>query len=369
MPRENLHDKLFKQTFSVRSEAKAFVQLYLPKWISHNLDFRYFKRSSDSYINDQLKEYFSDMVYTCKWKGKEKIQISFLLEHKSYMPENILIQLLRYLVEAYEHQLLQKEPLTFIIPVVIYHGKQKWEKRSFDTYFNLPDERLKQYLPVFNYEFVDVMEITNELLKDTTVGYFLRSTFLLFKYKDDKEAVMRESKEIFIFVEKELTEEQKRSFIKSLLTYIFKVFRFEQEEFRQYTKKIGDMVDYIAGSLYDQAVKKGEQKGMEKGMEKGIEKGIEKGMVKGSKREKKLTSFYSFFKALIVFPKVNTFQLIEFTNLKKETIEQAKSIVDKKKFRTVKKEIYALFFKDITLTKSEIKEIDLLLKKYLTSRK
>jgi len=31
MHRENLHDKLFKQTFSVRSEAKAFVKTYFCK--------------------------------------------------------------------------------------------------------------------------------------------------------------------------------------------------------------------------------------------------------------------------------------------------------------------------------------------------
>ena len=74
------------------------MQIDLPKWISTNLDYRSFKRASESFVNEQLQEYFSDIIYTCRWKGgKEALQLSFILEHKSYVPGNILLQLLRYL--------------------------------------------------------------------------------------------------------------------------------------------------------------------------------------------------------------------------------------------------------------------------------
>jgi len=105
MKRENIHDQLFKQTLSIRSEAKALVQLFLPKWLTNNLDFRSFKLSPNSFISESLSEYFTDMVYEVRWKQKkEALFVSFLMEHKSYPDPKIANQLLRYLAEAYEQQ-------------------------------------------------------------------------------------------------------------------------------------------------------------------------------------------------------------------------------------------------------------------------
>lgn len=158
MPNNNPHNALFIKTFSIRSEAKAFIQNFLPKWISENIDYRTFKQDNTSYINEDLKEYFSDIVYTCNWKNGKSIKISCLLEHKSYPPQNIYIQLNRYLTEGYQQQSLDKakKKLILILPIIIYHGKQKWQLKSFADYFELPDRRLKEYLPNYTYELVDL---------------------------------------------------------------------------------------------------------------------------------------------------------------------------------------------------------------------
>jgi len=160
MKRENIHDQLFKQTLSIRSEAKALVQLFLPKWLTNNLDFRSFKLSPNSFISESLSEYFTDMVYEVRWKQKkEALFVSFLMEHKSYPP------------------------------IVIYHGDKGWKKRTFSDFFHLPDERLKQYLPSFDYELIDLTTISDEYLMNISIGYFLRSTFLVFKSKTRKKSL------------------------------------------------------------------------------------------------------------------------------------------------------------------------------------
>lgn len=103
------------------------------------------------------------------------------------------------------------------------------------------------------------------------MGLYLRSTFMVFKHKNDKTLLEQFSKEIFIFVEQELDEARKLSFLRSLLLYIFQAFRFEQKDFQAYTKKLPKMIATVAGSLYERLIHEGMKKGMEKGMEKVME--------------------------------------------------------------------------------------------------
>jgi len=202
MSNNNPHNALFTKTFSIRSEAKAFIQNFLPKWISNNIDYRTFKQDTTSYINEDLKEYFSDIVYSCNWKDGKAIKVSCLLEHKSFAPQNIYIQLNRYLTEGYQQQSLDKgkKKLTLILPIIIYHGQQKWQSKAFSDYFDLPDDRLKQYIPNYNYELVDLQKIPDDWLLKLSFGHYLKSTFLVFKHKNDKDFLYQFQEEIFIFV-------------------------------------------------------------------------------------------------------------------------------------------------------------------------
>ena len=149
-----------------------------------------------------MKEYFSDLIYTCNWKSGDAIQLSFLVEHKSYLPETIHLQLLRYLLEAYDTQKRQKRPFSVVIPIVVYHGKQRWISKKLADHFELPDDRLSRFIPQFDYELIDLNVVSDKLIVTIENGYLLRSTFLLFKHKDDKDYVLRHSRDLFIFVEK-----------------------------------------------------------------------------------------------------------------------------------------------------------------------
>jgi len=61
-----------------------------------------------------------------------------------------------------------------------------------------------QYLPSFDYELIDLTTISDEYLMNISIGYFLRSTFLVFKHKNDKSFIKQNTEEIFIFVEQQL---------------------------------------------------------------------------------------------------------------------------------------------------------------------
>ena len=280
MPKTTPHDDLFKATFSIVSEVESFIRSYLPTWLANSLDYPTLKQASTSYVSETLRQYFSDMVYTCQWQAtdatnREVIQIALLLEHKSYQPKNIYLQLLRYLTESYQHQHQKGKKLQLVIPIVVYHGRKKWRQRSFSDYFQLPDEQLLTYLPGFEYELVDLNKVSNQLIIEQEKGYFLKSTFLLFKLGKEVTSPEQLSEEIFIFVKEVLDPDQKLTFLRQLVTYIFQAFKFKKEEFIQYTKKLPIMTQTIANSLYDSLL----QEGMEKGLAQGIEQGIEQGQL------------------------------------------------------------------------------------------
>ena len=321
MKRENIHDQLFKQTLSIRSEAKALVQLFLPKWLTENLDFRSFKLSPNSFISEVLSEYFTDMVYQVQWKEKkEPLFVSFLMEHKSYPDPKIANQLLRYLAEAYEQQFKndnKQKHLSIVIPVVIYHGDKGWKKRTFSDFFHLPDERLKQYLPRFDYELIDLTAISDEYLMNVGIGYFLRSTFLVFKHKNDKAFIEQNTEEIFIFVEQQLDSAIKTAFTKAMLLYIFKAFNFGKQEFQSFAKKLPKMTGIVSGSLYEQLI----QEGMEKGIEKGVEQGKkEEGYKKDVIAIRNMT-----------FKKFSLTTIVEILGVKKEYVQQIQKGLKKEK--------------------------------------
>ncbi len=83
----NPHDRFFKGALGLLIVAKPMIEAYLPKDLLDKLDLDTLEIDPNSYINDELKENFSDLVWSCQLKGsKEERKIAFLLEHKSYNP-------------------------------------------------------------------------------------------------------------------------------------------------------------------------------------------------------------------------------------------------------------------------------------------
>ncbi len=128
------HDKFFKEIFSNKEEAIGLLRNTLPKRIVENIDFRTLKLDNTSYVDDELKEYFADLVFDVKYKVNAKIKLSILIEHKSNIPKNPYIQLLKYILNIWNYNSEKSnEKLTPILPIIVYAGKYKWEKRDYLT--------------------------------------------------------------------------------------------------------------------------------------------------------------------------------------------------------------------------------------------
>lgn len=75
MPRNitNIHDKFIKKILSDKELAIDFLQQYLPESLVSSLDFDTLEQQDNSYITDQLKTSFSDLLWRVKMKDKENL--------------------------------------------------------------------------------------------------------------------------------------------------------------------------------------------------------------------------------------------------------------------------------------------------------
>ena len=63
----NPHDKFFKEVFQDREIVIDFLGGILPDPLKENIDLSALKLDNNSYIDENLKEYFSDIVYNCQY--------------------------------------------------------------------------------------------------------------------------------------------------------------------------------------------------------------------------------------------------------------------------------------------------------------
>jgi predicted transposase/invertase (TIGR01784 family) len=145
------------------------------------LDLKTLEILKDTYIDKELSEHFSDILYRIKISGKVSY-IYLLFEHKSYIDEWVGFQLLRNMVkiwEGYRKQNKKAKKLPVIIPTVIYHGREKWKAKDLivKLFDEIPD--VKCYIPDFKSEVLDISHIPDEQIKGEIL---LRVHFLLQKY-------------------------------------------------------------------------------------------------------------------------------------------------------------------------------------------
>lgn len=157
----NKHDAMFKEVFSQKRIAKDFIENNIPREALDIIDMDTLELQKDTFINDELKESFSDLIYRVNINSTESY-ICFLLEHKSYKDKMAIFQIHKYILESWM-QIVQKQnkkDLPIILPMLIYHGKDKWDLKTdlrymISGFYELP-EYFKERVPVFKYDLYNI---------------------------------------------------------------------------------------------------------------------------------------------------------------------------------------------------------------------
>ncbi len=280
----NTHDKYFKEVFSKKKEAIAFLKGSLSKELVEKLDFKTLKVVKTSYIDEDLKENFSDLVYSCMFNGTKEILITLLIEHKSRPVDYPHLQLLKYLLKIWESDIKQKKKhLTPVIPLVFYHGKEKWNKKPLEKYFGTQEKELSAFVPGFDYLLTDLSNYTDEEIVKIYNEIYTRTALLLMKNIFDEHLLKKKVPFIFVGGKEMVNSETGEKFFTATLIYLFNNVEKEFKEITKDIKSITDKGGNIAMTIAMQLEQKGLKKGLKEGMLKGMQKGMQKGIIKTRK--------------------------------------------------------------------------------------
>ena len=217
----NPHDKFFKESFTNKEIATDFIKGSFPKELVDNLDLSSLDLDNNSYIDEELKDYYSDLAYNCNYQ-KTKIKISILFEHKSFVPDYPFLQLLKYIIKIWDFNIKQKEKLIPVIPLIFYHGKDKWEYKKINRYFTGIDNILEKYIPDFDYLLMDLSKYDNEDIKEKIYkNEFLKISLLILKNIYDEEKLKKNLENFLILGKLYYEEEKGLKFLESVIRYLY----------------------------------------------------------------------------------------------------------------------------------------------------
>jgi predicted transposase/invertase (TIGR01784 family) len=131
------HDVFAKEVLSHKQNAVDFFSGILPEQLLASLRLRTIQLDTTSYTDQDLDQYFSDVVYNCSYRsGTGRVKLALLFEHKSFVPPFPHSQLLRYILNIWEHHTKQKKSRPVVLPVLFYHGRRKWKQQPLSSYLS-----------------------------------------------------------------------------------------------------------------------------------------------------------------------------------------------------------------------------------------
>ena len=271
----NPNDRFFKKLFGLASVVKDYFDHLFPKHLATKLDLSTLELDNTTYITSELDEYFSDIVWRCQLLGKKTVvHICFIFEHKSYVPEYPHIQIGDYKQGAYNKQLAAKQPLSVVVPIIIYHGKRRWVVKPFSDYFGDVDKEFYRFIDPYDYYLTNLQDYPDETIRAFD-NILLIKGFLAMKHHADKAYIKRHFVELVLVGFENRHSKEILDFVRSLSVYLSNISGnitrmeiFNQIEQLDDNFKKENMYNFI-----DELTEKGIEIGMEKGMERGIELG------------------------------------------------------------------------------------------------
>ncbi len=320
VPKNNIHDSLFKSIFSVKEHLQDLLNGTLPKDIINHINLDTLIYDGTEYVDENLSPYFRDISCNVLY-GKTNLKIALLYEHKSFPSKNIHLQLLRYILNVWENQNANKAELTPVITLVFYHGNKKWNKK--DLIQNLPEE-LKRFIPLFDYVLYNTNETEDLAILKQFNNHGVKVSVWVMKrnnnfinYIENNPDISHQILSNTYLVDKTLLEK--------LVLYLYHTANVEPEKVIEIMSNIStqanDPFEEIRNKLKAKAIREGLREGRKKGREEGREEGRLEGRLEGKFEGVKQTALNMIHKGF------DDDTISEITDLPIETIiEMRKSI-------------------------------------------
>ncbi len=313
----NPHDKYFKAVFSYQENMKLFLEKFVPELVE-DVDLDTLTLDTNSYVNEKLEEYFTDIVWRVKLK-EGTLSICFLLEHKSYIDNDVRQQIETYMRSMWDSQAQQAKERgeNFkrfpIVPIVFYHGDAPWKLARLPKEFAHFPTKLHRFLPLFDIIFINLQDYQEQEIMSMGLG-MLESALLLFKNSKNEASLLEKCELLWRNFEAAYENNEKfRDLIKASIQYFLQNFALNSSNQQIAMDRVQN---YFAAppvrTLYDVIMDEAELRGEKRGESRGMQIGESRG-----KMETLQETIASMWKHLLPIQ-----QIALFTNLTIAEVQQ-----------------------------------------------
>ncbi|MDN3030275.1 MAG: Rpn family recombination-promoting nuclease/putative transposase [Candidatus Tisiphia sp.] len=275
------HDEIFRKSMENPIVAKEFLATHLPKDVLALIDSTSLKLEKDSFIEPDLSETISDVLFSVKFNDQDGY-IFLLLEHQSTVDKMMAFRLFKYMINICDLYLTtnpKAKCLPVIYPLIIYNGKKKYNAPlNIWNLFSHPD--LARGFWTNDYQLINVHDIPDEELKKK-----IWSGILLFFLKHIHERqLLKRWQEISYLLPKlskiTIGHDHIRNLLSYTLTFIEQSDKIELEKIlkNNLTKEKGEkLMPSIAQVWKEEGIQIGEARGRDEGEAKLIKMMINNG--------------------------------------------------------------------------------------------
>lgn len=278
------HDKVFKTAYSDLENARSLLCHRLPDKVLKLVDLNTLEISKDSFIEKELADYYSDILYRVNLMDGRQGLIYVLFEHKSYYDRFVHLQLLEYMVKIWRLYIKQheKQPdyLPIVIPLLVCHARKEWPDDTvrLTSLLSGPVDDLAGYIPDFGFELYDLHRFSDDQIKGTIAS---RVILLLFKHIRDPD-LRQKLPGIFALMRTLMEKETGLQWLEVVIRYLASALDEDELSWDQIkdiaeqaiSRETGGYVMTLAEKLKNEGRQEGKQEGRKEGRKEGIEMGI-----------------------------------------------------------------------------------------------
>lgn len=265
------HDATFRQFLTQPEIARDFMELHLPAGLRALCDLSTLKLESGSFVEDDLRQYFSDILYSLKTTAGDGY-VHVLIEHQSSPDRHMAFRLLRYAVAAMQRHLeAGHKRLPLVIPVLFYTGKRSPYPYSTRWLDEFDDPAVAEKLYGSAFPLTDITVIPDD---DIMNHRSMAALTLLQKHIHQRDMATLTDRLATLLMADYLSSPQ----VTALIHYILQAGESADSEafVRELAQRVpqhGDALMTIAQQLEQKGIEKGRQEGIQLGEQRGIEKG------------------------------------------------------------------------------------------------
>uniref|UniRef100_UPI00119E9E6D Rpn family recombination-promoting nuclease/putative transposase n=1 Tax=Yersinia mollaretii TaxID=33060 RepID=UPI00119E9E6D len=156
------HDAIFKQFLTHQQTARDFLEIHLPSEFRKICDLNTLQLESGSFIENDLRAYYSDVLYSLKTQTHEGY-VYALIEHQSSPDKHMAFRLMRYAIAAMQRHLdAGNDQLPLVIPILFYHGMVTPYPYPMCWLHAFSEPKLARQLYGGNFPLIDVTVIPDD---------------------------------------------------------------------------------------------------------------------------------------------------------------------------------------------------------------